>query len=201
MIEKEAQAMKKRMKKSGFTLVELLVTVGIIAILAAILLPVVTKVFTVAEKNKAHLQALEIKKSVDAFYAAYNRPPIDFETFANAGTKDTDFDSAFSVSENERIIKALIGNDDAESRKINPRGTVFLAIKAEVDCGSGDIEDGEFFDPWCQQYGIMLDKDGDGKIKFEGKTRITRCIAISKGPNGVADDPNNKDDNITSEDT
>jgi prepilin-type N-terminal cleavage/methylation domain-containing protein len=199
MIEEEVQVMKKRMKKSGFTLVELLVTVGIIAILAAILLPVVTKVFTVAEKKKAQLQALEIKKSVDAFYAAYNRPPIDFDTFSNPNTKDTTEEEAFNNT--ERIIKALIGNDDPESRRINPRGTVFLAMKAEVDCGSGDIEDGEFFDPWCNQYGIMLDKDGDGKIKFEDRWRITRCIAISMGPNGVANDNSNKDDNITSEDT
>jgi len=147
--------MKK--KTDGFTLIELLVVMAIIAILAAILVPLAPKLIGTAKRNKAKGEVNTLSMAVKSFYSDYGRMPPAPASGNSAPT-----------------IKALIANDPAA----NPRETVYLELE------TSNIQ-GEFLDPWGRQYELFLDSDYDNKVTFDGGTYRTSCIAVSRGPNGA----------------
>jgi prepilin-type N-terminal cleavage/methylation domain-containing protein len=60
----------------GFTLVELLTVIAIIAILAAMLLPVLSRVRLSAQKTQARVQVNDIATAIEAYDSAYGRFPV-----------------------------------------------------------------------------------------------------------------------------
>ena len=66
----------KRLAKRGFTLVELLVVIAIIAILAAMLLPTLSKAKDSAKKAQAKTEMQNIAGAVRQYIAEYTRSPI-----------------------------------------------------------------------------------------------------------------------------
>jgi prepilin-type N-terminal cleavage/methylation domain-containing protein len=62
--------------EAGFTLVELLTVIAIIAILAALLLPVLSRVKLSAQKTQAKVQVNDIATAVEAYDSAYGRFPV-----------------------------------------------------------------------------------------------------------------------------
>jgi len=160
--------MKK--KQDGFTLIELLVVMAIIAILAAILVPLAPKLIGTAKRNKAKGEVNTISMAVKSFYSDYGRmPPAP----SGADSRDT--------------FKALIANDPTA----NPRKTVYLELETSQI-------NGEFLDPWGRQYEVFLDTDYDNKVTFDGASYRTTCIAVSRGPNGAtAGSPSTDSDDIT----
>ncbi len=83
--------------RAGFTLVELLTVIAIIAILAAMLLPVLAAAKTHALKIKAGLQERDIVTAITAYNSDYGRfpvsPAVQNQANANAATpgKNPDF--------------------------------------------------------------------------------------------------------------
>jgi len=65
-----------RSRSSGFTLVELLVVIGIIAILASVLFPVVGSALNAAKRSKANVTINQIQTSTLAYFNEYSVYPI-----------------------------------------------------------------------------------------------------------------------------
>ncbi|MGN6507243.1 MAG: type II secretion system protein, partial [Tepidisphaeraceae bacterium] len=69
-------------RRSGFTLVELLIVIGIIAILVGILLPVAAKIRTTARRTQTLATISKISQGCEAYFSAFGAYPGTFSNSA-----------------------------------------------------------------------------------------------------------------------
>lgn len=127
---------------SGFTLVELLVVIGIIAILASVLFPVVGASINAAKRSKASVEAGQIHTSVLAYFTEYSLYPVPTSAPASADLLISDYDT----TNWKAIIYGLCGNinpyDSSTTAPAtaapNARAIAFLSLKSsDVDSAGG----------------------------------------------------------------
>jgi prepilin-type N-terminal cleavage/methylation domain-containing protein len=80
-----------RRPRAGFTLVELLTVIAIIAILAAMLLPVLAAARKHAQRVQARLQCQDIATAIEKYDSDYGRFPVSTNAQIAAAAKNTDF--------------------------------------------------------------------------------------------------------------
>ena len=154
------------MKKSYFTLVELLVVIGIIAVLAGILLPAVSGSMQKADQTKAKAQITTLVNAIKQFEATYGYLPTKYYDSSNAKA------SLFASSTSEKIdpdlyrelILILQNTEDEVSGRtkfINVKKIKFLDIQGNVP--------GVYQDPWDRDFIVYMDSASDGKVDFSGE--------------------------------
>ncbi len=80
---------RNRVKQGGFTMIELVVVVGVIGILVAILFPAVNAGRVKAKEREAAVIAESLANAVTAYHTENGKWPIDDDNFQNFGGKLT----------------------------------------------------------------------------------------------------------------
>jgi prepilin-type N-terminal cleavage/methylation domain-containing protein len=177
----------------AFTIVELLTVIAIIAILAAILLPVLSAARVQAQKKQAMLQIRDLATQIENYDSAYSRMPISagaqaaaingqftyggtFQT-AVPGTWPSPIPANYYPSNNE-VIAILMDVTNTtvtavnQNHQKNPQQTMFLnARSSNWDPSQGGTpqagvgNDLVYRDPWGNPYVITMNLNADNQTK------------------------------------
>ncbi len=195
-------------RQRGFTLVELLVVIGIIALLAGILVPTIGSIIDKAERVQAQADVKGLATAWKEYYNEYGRWPVDGnvafsmapsqyrqnagEASAPPSVQSTGILMVVKIMTN--IMYADIGvariNMDGMRTNYNPKMMTFMDYRTESLNTSGD-----FVDPWGYTYRVLFDANGSGTVEPAWTNVVIneRVIAWSVGQDG-----RNSDDDITS---
>lgn len=143
----------------AFTIVEMLMVLGMIAILASLVLTGIQRVREQARKTKA-------RHEVDQIVTTWNNYLQEYRHFPKSAAI-TRMDSTAL-----QILRGDIVHAD------NPYRLTFIEFKTNVT---------SFVDPWGTTYYVELDNDLDNKITVPGAGQIYRSVAAwSAGPDKIS---------------
>lgn len=149
-------------RTNGFTLIELLVVITILGILMSLGVAGAGAVRNQARTAQARNDCAGLANAIKSFYTDYSRYPIPSNK-----KDDSAFDAATSSAGNKAVLMPLMAQDST----VNPRGTTYYENKAAKLSGTlhtGGIFEGGLFDPWGYTFGICVDGDYDGTLKYSG---------------------------------
>ena len=165
------------MKKSGFTLMEILTVIAIISILAAILVPATAKARKMALQRRAEAEMGSIKVAVLQFQADHRYMP--WPDTVKVGDDKWATDAGAQM----KVMDLLTGN--------NPMKKSYLQIPEKSRPKDKSLL---FLDPWSPKEGsyrfyvIGMDRNLDGAVlvantapAWNGKTVAERVLVYSPG--------------------
>ncbi|MFH0922298.1 MAG: type II secretion system protein [Fibrobacterota bacterium] len=140
-----------RRPASAFTLLEVMLVVGIIAILALLLFPVVIRAGAKAKEKQAMAETRAILMAIKAYRQEYGKWPAQFQA---AG------DTTYIIS-NYCVIQPLLGSN---WNGFNPKNKIFLNL--QVNMNNNPDYAGNYLDPWGIPYVICMDENGDNQLSI-----------------------------------
>ena len=167
---KKSSLHSRFVKPSGFTLVELLVVIGIIAILAAVILAAGGAALRAAQRAKAANLANQIQTACLNYYTEYSLYPVPTGTTTDYFIADSD------ATDWGVLIDALCGNLSpstgttvAATTITNTRSIAFLQLKSsDVNTQNAPLNPISFNSTADPYFNIGIDNDYSGIVGDSG---------------------------------
>lgn len=142
--------------QSGFTLLEVMLVIGIIAILAGLLYPVIIGAGERAKEKQAAAETRTILVAIKAYRQEYGKWPAQIQA-----TQDMTY-----VTNNYLVIQPLLGSNilDMRGKSTNPKNKIFLNLQVNTNVNPDYA--GNYLDPWGIPYVICIDQDGDNNLSL-----------------------------------
>jgi len=168
---KVGSEMKTRVQVQGFTLIEILTVIAIIAILAAILVPVAGKAKETAMKRRAATEMQGIKVATMQFYNDHRYMPWPGDPKVGA--------DMWTSAANQEAVMLLLTGDNAMQK-------VYLQIPEK---SRPEDKSMIFNDPWGNAYRVGMDRNMDGAVlvsgapdsSWNGVTIVEKVLVTSPG--------------------
>lgn len=179
------------MKKRNFTLVEILVVVGIIVILAGLAIPVISRSMETAKLNQAAAECNTIQLAIKNFETEYSMmpypksaetgaPPADTSEnqfciggykLSSGSTMETRYKFFFSMMTgyqyDKPTFKTGVSTETGSTVNQNDWANNKKRMKF-LDPTSNYAKGNGFLDPWGKPYSIVYKTDGEMLNKLEG---------------------------------
>lgn len=153
--------------KVGYTLIEIMVVMSIIAILAGILFSGAKALIDTARKTDARNTASNLRNAIAAYHSDYRRYPAPAGSGGKAAHVDYVSDDSF--------MEILLGARTDAGRKLNPKGTPYFSGRTAKRLGANRFVNGislsqsgsgagSLWDPWGYKYGLRIDSSNQGQM-------------------------------------
>lgn len=171
--------------RRGFTLVELLVVIVIIAILASLAVPVTNKVMNMANATRTKAVMKDLQVAIGHFRTEYNRFPIDMS--GSSGASGADHDPILTNGTNNIINVLMAMTNPSDPTNMNPRGIKFIDLQlaknnnsfgiVDPSGGTGTGGNVRLMDIWGMPYYIMLDTNLDNRIQNPDASNVDQRVS------------------------